>query len=366
MTARRVSNLLVHNFPENGVKFLLHHPGNLHDLFRMLARVHQTLPDPQGFDFAQRTIEPDTMIRSDFSHSVTDLLVRLPFRSAEPASVWIKVYVLFEHLSAHQRHIVPRSLGYAMDAYCLQERRWLEKHETLQGFQYEVVLPVVIYTGERTWQAPTAFRELVQGGDVFTEFIPETKPVFLSLPGQSEQELVQYGGTFGTVLHVLQQRSAAIAAFHRLFSKAAGTIEGQVARDRHRRVELLSYLLALMYHFRSKKEHDSLRAELERSIQDPSVRKEIHAVGQTIAESLREEGELKGRREGRIEGELEGTLKTKQQDLILLLRRKFGKKVTSAIVAQVERTMDLPTLDQWLTNFVDANTLEAVGIPLKR
>jgi hypothetical protein len=29
-------------------------------------------------------------------------------------------------------------------------------------------------------------------------------------------------------------------------------------------------------------------------------------------------------------------------------------------------TKDLPTLDQWLGNILDADTLEAVGIPLKK
>ena len=37
MAAQGVSDLLLHNFPENGVKFLLHNPGNLEDLLRLLA-----------------------------------------------------------------------------------------------------------------------------------------------------------------------------------------------------------------------------------------------------------------------------------------------------------------------------------------
>jgi hypothetical protein len=87
------------------------------------------------------------------------------------------MYLLVEHLSGHQRHIVPRSLGYAMEAYRLQERRWLERHDSLQRFMYEAVVPIVIYTGERTWQAPTPFRELVKGGDAFAAFIPPTEPL---------------------------------------------------------------------------------------------------------------------------------------------------------------------------------------------
>jgi hypothetical protein len=231
------------------------------------------LPDLRCFDFGRRIIEPDTLIHGDFSHGITDLLVRLPFRLGGRPRAWIKLYLLLEHLSAHQRHIVPRSLGYAIDVYRLQERRWLESHDNLQGFLYEVVVPIVIYTGERAWQAPTSFRDLVKGRDVFAAFIPPTERLFLSLPGVTAEELVEHGGAFGTVLHVLQQRHAVIEEFHRLRTRAVGTVESEVGNDRHRMLGLLSYLAALVYHFRDVNERDSLREDLERSIQVHSVQR---------------------------------------------------------------------------------------------
>ena len=96
MPRHAVSDLLLHNFPENGVKFLLHNPGNLRDVMAYLAARYRDLPDLGCFDFARRTIEPDTLIRSDFSHGVTDLLVRLPFRSGREPAAWIKMYLLVE------------------------------------------------------------------------------------------------------------------------------------------------------------------------------------------------------------------------------------------------------------------------------
>jgi len=77
-------------------------------------------------------------------------------------------------------------------------------------------------------------------------------------------------------------------------------------------------------------------------------------MGQTIAEALREEG--------MIEGELKG----KRQTLLLLLRQKFGRKVTPAVVASIEKTSDLDTLDQWLAKLLNANTLDVVGIPARK
>jgi hypothetical protein len=212
----------------------------------------------------------------------------------------------------------------------------------------------VIYTGERTWQAPTPFRELVHGGEVFAPFLPSIEPLFLSLPGQAEQELVQQGGAFGTVLHVLQQRHAAFEEFGRLLMHAAAAVGGHVPKDHHRRRELLSYLEALLYHFRQPRERRKLREILERSIPDHAMREEVHAMGQTIAEALREEGKM------------EGSLESKRQTLLMQLRLKFGRKVPSAMVTIIQRTKDLSTLDTWLGNIVHAQQLEDIGIPGKK
>jgi hypothetical protein len=242
------------------------------------------------------------------------------------------------------------------------KRRWLESHDKLQGLLYEAVLPIVIYTGERPWRAPTPFRELVHGGEVFAPFLPSIEPLFLSLLGQAEQELVQEGGAFGTVLHVLRQRHAAFEEFARFLTQATAQIQGQLPKERHRQRELLSYLEALLYHFREPRERQELREILERSIQDHTMQEEAHAMGQTIAEALREEG----KREGKLEGRREATLETKQQMLIMLLRQKFGRKVPSAVVATVKRTNDLSTLDQWFSQSVAAQCVEEIGIPGKR
>ena len=65
------------------------HVGPTRSLPRRLAAPHHLervrsnkAPTLAAFDCASRTIEPDTLIRGDFSHGVTDLLLSLPFRSA--------------------------------------------------------------------------------------------------------------------------------------------------------------------------------------------------------------------------------------------------------------------------------------------
>ena len=53
----------VRQFPENGLKLLLEHPDNVHDLLRIL-RYRFT----NRIDFGHMTVEPATFIARDFRH----------------------------------------------------------------------------------------------------------------------------------------------------------------------------------------------------------------------------------------------------------------------------------------------------------
>jgi hypothetical protein len=50
----------------------------------------------------------------------------------------------------------------------------------------------------------------------------------------------------------------------------------------------------------------------------------------------------------------------------LLLRKKFGNKVTPTVAAAIHRTRDLQTLDEWLGNILAADALEDVGVPVRK
>lgn len=82
-------------------------------------------------------------------------------------------------------------------------------------------------------------------------------------------------------------------------------------------------------------------------------RREFAKMGRTMADVLIERG--------RIEGQTETAIETRQQTLIRLLRRRFGKlpaKVTRAINA----TTATEQLDEWLDRFATAQTLEELRI----
>jgi hypothetical protein len=80
----------------------------------------------------------------------------------------------------------------------------------------------------------------------------------------------------------------------------------------------------------------------------------------TMADVLIERGWTSGRTEGLTEGRSEAAIETRQQTLIRLLRRRFGKipaKVTRAINA----TKATEQLDDWLDQVLTASSLDEMG-----
>ena len=71
-------------------------------------------------------------------------------------------------------------------------------------------------------------------------------------------------------------------------------MEAMRSDQRHRWLELLSYLMALVYHDRSQGEHQPLQEMIERSVGSGRDREEVREMGKTMAEVLREEGEKIG------------------------------------------------------------------------
>src|SRR5712691_4571202 len=202
MDAARIAAFVRH-FGENGLKLLLEHPGNVHDLLRLLRYRYRS-----RIDFAHMTVKPDTFIARDFRHVESDVLLTAPFRIGKSARSrkWITLYILIEHQSEPDALMVFRVLDYLLEVYKTQLRAWGETHPTHAGFRFHPVLPIVFYTGSRRWDVLTPFEELTEAGHLFRALLPGVTPLFLNLRGTPDNQLQQDGGAFGQVLRLVQQR----------------------------------------------------------------------------------------------------------------------------------------------------------------
>src|SRR5262249_35620162 len=154
--------------------------------------------------------------------------------------------------------------------------------------------------------------------------IPGVMPLFVNLTATPEQKLRNDGGAFGQVLHLLRHRTVKGKRFRALLQEVLRSLESLQQAERDRWLELLSYIVALVYYCREGDEVTELQDLVEAAVQTDTVRKEVFQMGKTAAETLRDEGRR------------EEALKTRQQTLVRQLRLRFKKKVTPAMVAAIE------------------------------
>jgi hypothetical protein len=330
---------LVRNFAENSVKFLLHDKDNAREGLTLMAPDYAPL-----IDFDRMAVVRATFVAPDFRHLETDLLLKAPLRGrpgkGKPA---VYVYQLFEHQTQPDDHATYRATRYVMQVLDLQAREWKGRPRDLA---FDPVLPVIVYTGTRKWDRPKPIHELIKQGKLFARHTPSLEPVFFNLSMTPAERLHEEAGLFGRVLHLMQQRRAGKEAFRALLEEVMRHVDGLPTSAQGRWHDLLWYLRAMVYHVREEKEHEPLVEIIHEAERAKSRQAEVLAMGKTMAEVLEERGVLRG----------------KQEALLRLLRKQFGK-LPAGVEAQVKGTADDAKLDQWLDEILTAAKLADMSFP---
>ncbi len=306
-------------------------------------------------DFDHMTRLPTSFVQRDFRHVEADVVLQAPLRRVgkQQPKQTVTVYILIEHQSEPDAMMAFRVLEYVVQIYKAQARDWHRRHKSFVGLRLQPVLPVVFYTGTRHWEALGRVADLIDMGERFTRMIPAIDPMFLNLSAIPADQLEAAGGFFGWVLRLVQDRHAPPAEFEELLRRATEHLETMAASERLRWLELLSFVHALVYHERDPVEHGALQTQIEASVRTDKLRREVSAMGRTIADELIDKGRYKGRKEEQV--------RSRRQILLNQLQRRFGT-VPSETVAAVKANKSVPELDAWLDRFATAGSLEEVGI----
>jgi hypothetical protein len=160
---------------------------------------------------------------------------------------------------------------------------------------------------------------------------------------------------------LVQQRRARPEEFRDLLRQVVGHLEAMPAAERLRWLELLSCTPAMICHDREPIEREELKEGIVASVRTDEHRQEVRAMGQSIADVLREEGRVEGRREGLEEKLHRGEVRARQELLLLLLRHRSAR-IPAAVERTVRATEDIEQLTAWVLRASGATRLEEVGI----
>jgi hypothetical protein len=350
-TGRRPADF-VRRFPANGMKLLLEHPLNVRDLLR--AAQSKYAP---SIDFARMRRAGTTFVQRDYRHVECDVVLTAPFRGKGKAgrARTVLLYVLIEHQSEPEGLMILRVLDYVVQIYRHQERE--ARRLTKGAIQLTPVLPVVFSTGTLSWEGVGRLSDVVELAEEFGDQVPALEPLFVNLSTLGEDQLTREGGYFGRLLHLVQQRRAPAERFEGLLRREVGALEAMRPKERTRWQELLSYLVALVYHDRDPGEHPRCQEVIEAAVAADPERREVSVMGKSMADVLREEGQKLGEKLGEKKGELRAQRRT----LLFQMEEKFGE-VPAETLAKVKSTKDVKQLEQWLKRLVTAKRIEDLQI----
>jgi len=361
MTGARLRQL-VRQFPENGLKLLLENPANARDLLQLTEATEVRL-----IDFDRLTVARTTFVGRDYRHVEADVVLTAPVKrgAGSRSRRLITIYILIEHQSEPDLLMPLRVLEYVLQIFKAQVRDWSRARRSLANLRLRPVLPVVFYTGTRSWDALGNLVELVELGEHFARRTPGLEPLFLNLSAVPEAQLESKGGYLGQVLRLVQQRRARPEDFRQLLGRVVQRLEQMPAAERLRGLELLSYIQAFVYYEREPAEHRGLQETIEDSVRTDQHRREVVAMHRTIADELKAEGEKVGIKKGIQKGIKKGEVAGRQHALLLQLQKRFGS-VPQEVITAIEATTDVAQLDAWLERVLSASTIQEMEISLRK
>jgi hypothetical protein len=321
------------DLPDRVIRKALRHPANLRAL---LQQVVPALAD--GFDCDRSRFLDREFPLDDSRYREADLPFEVPFRLGTQ-EVWALVYVLIEHQSAEDRAMPLRLLLFLALYWERQWRAWEQRAAPRPPLSLSPVLPLVLYTGAEPWQNNRSLHDMLGEPTEFHGFVTAWAPLFWELSEHNADELLNSGEAWQQMLAVLRARGAEASTFERVYVEAMRRLEGLAAQDHVRWSELMRIILSWALWRRPRAERETLLAAAQAAQTNVNRQKEVGLMGQTIAESIWEEGLLKGR----SAGEAAGRLQLAREMLRQLLADRFGS-VPEAILQRIENTTDVDRL----------------------
>lgn len=332
----------IEHFPDRSLRRLLQDKEYLRGLVQIIA------PDIETFlDFSRITYEKRSFISKALQERESDVLLSVRFREDTDATDTdaLFIYILIEHQSTVDKTMGFRLLSYMVQIWESQRRKW--ETENLPENERRLQ-PILFYTGDRPWSVPVSLTTIMDVPEILERFVPSFDTLFLGVKETEAEALTQFGHPLGWLLRVLQKEHADETEISETLADAMSHIASVDEGFAPQVAEALRYFVQLIFHRRSRDEHDALVDIIRQHIQDD---KELETMAQTTAEFLREQGKAEGKAEGRAEG---------KQDAVLKLLQLQFQHVPETLSREIRNIDNLTRLDTLLEQAITAQSLEEI------
>jgi len=303
------------------------------------AWLAETLPPPvvEALDLSALSLMPGSFVDDSLSERHTDLLFSARWEDRRPCLV----YVLLEHQSTPDPMMAYRLLIYMTRIW----ERWRGQEENRGAVHLPLVIPVVIYHGEKTWKYH-GLHQLMDCPEHLSEVLGSPVPrldfQLVDLLNTLDEDIP--GKALGRLALLFLRHFSLGRDLWRVLTEHSWLIEGAFQESGER---ALRVLLRYLYRAGAPPDPAKVRAFIEETLPQPT-RDAFMQANKTYADVLIEKGVEEGLAKGVPLG--------RNTFAIKMLERKFG--VLPEYALRMIRHADDEKLLRWMERLHDTNTLD--------
>ena len=238
----RFYNAPIFHFSDRSGRWLLQNAEYVQGLLEILDRTLAEQLDFRGLTPLNRTFLSETLRQQE-----TDVIYSVPFKSEDRPNAWL-IYLLIEHQSSIDPTMQLRLLIYIAQIWDAQRQRWDAENVPISQRRLPLIVPILFYTGETTWDTPLSLTSIMDIPDELTRFVPSFDTLFLSVKEADVSTLTQTDHPFGWLLTVLQKEGASRLELSEALARALlhlSSLQGSQAAQYRRAIV---YIVLLILH----------------------------------------------------------------------------------------------------------------------
>jgi predicted transposase/invertase (TIGR01784 family) len=296
-------------------------------------------------DLDTMEISKDSFIEKELADYYSDILYRVNLTDGSQGFI----YVLFEHKSYYDRFVHLQLLEYMVKIWRLHIKQHEEKPVRLP-----IVIPLLVCHGRKEWPKDTVRLTSLLSGPVeeLARYIPDFAFELYDLHRYSDDQIK--GTIMSRVILLLFKYILTPELHHKLpeIFSLLRTLRGKETG--------LQYLEVVVRYLASALDEDELSLKQIKEIAEQAISKETGEYIMTLAEKLRNEGELRGEIKGEIKGEIRGL----REAIELGITLKFPGDIDT-VMAEVNKVEDLDTLREIKETIKTAKDISEIMALLK-
>lgn len=287
------------SYPKNNKEVIENkHDKLFKDLFNDKEEVKKFLKYYIRFDIENREIERcnNSYVSSKYKSYEADIVYKVKNEN---------IFFLIEHQSTIDERMPYRILNYCFEIF--KEEIDINKARNKQ-YQYPLIIPMVLYTGEKKWQVERSFSAKIKYSNNEEKYI-EMKYELIDINNYEDDELLKNNTAISYAM--LIEKSKGKETLIKTLNKISEVSNNNEVNKKL--VKIIKYILSPI--LKEDTEHVEKKFKLEEELTMKTLQDYFLEEWTKLKEEKLEEGRQKGVKEGRKEGRKEGVKEGKQQGI---------------------------------------------------